>query len=355
MNARHMSVIARKDLRGLASERTILVAILIQLFIALFSSFLVVGLTSMYDPSSISRYPGASYRIGYAGADSPLRDYLEDSGDFSVYTMDLSSAVAALKERKLNAVIYSPDTPSNATEPIKITIYLVKNDLQGAVVQVKLKQVLTSYETELRVARADRMNIYPIPVEIPESHGGGNYYEFIFGLLIPLLCLMPAILSAALIIDLITEEYQEGTLEILLSTPVTGQELIAGKVLACIVLVPLQTGLWLGLLIINGINISNPFQILLQTTAFSLILILLGAIVALYYRERTSAQFLFSTLMVVLLLIVVSLPGNPVNLITRLAAGSATTDQWMILGVIIVTCCLLSVITGRLARYALRS
>ncbi len=54
MKARNLSIIAKKEFRGLLSERTILLAVLLQLFIALFSSFLMVGLTSMYVPASLS-------------------------------------------------------------------------------------------------------------------------------------------------------------------------------------------------------------------------------------------------------------------------------------------------------------
>ena len=42
--------VAKRELAGLRAEKTILLAIGIQLFIAAFSSFLVVGLVSMYDP-----------------------------------------------------------------------------------------------------------------------------------------------------------------------------------------------------------------------------------------------------------------------------------------------------------------
>ena len=41
MKARHISLIAKKEFKGLFSEKTILLAVLLQLFIALFSSFLM--------------------------------------------------------------------------------------------------------------------------------------------------------------------------------------------------------------------------------------------------------------------------------------------------------------------------
>ena len=106
MKFKHLSIIAKKEFKGLFNEKTILLAVLLQLFIALFSSFLMVGLTSMYDPSSLSKYSHSRYSIAYTGNESPLLTSLEASSDFRVYQMDLSTAVAALKERKLAAVIY---------------------------------------------------------------------------------------------------------------------------------------------------------------------------------------------------------------------------------------------------------
>ena len=47
-------MVARRDVRSLSREKTIVLALLIQLFVAGFSSFLVVGLTSLYDPGSVS-------------------------------------------------------------------------------------------------------------------------------------------------------------------------------------------------------------------------------------------------------------------------------------------------------------
>jgi ABC-2 type transport system permease protein len=340
MKARHLSIIAKKEFRGLFNERTILLAVLLQLFIAMFSSFLMVGLTSMYDPSSLSKYSRYKYNIAYAGNDSAVLDYLQTSPDFRVYPMDLSTGVAALKERKLSAVIYVPDTSPSADEPVKITLYTLTNDLQSAIVDVKLKDIFLKYEKDLRQIRIDRLSEQPLPVQIPKTSGGGDFYEFVYGLLIPLLVFMPAIIASALVIDLITEEYQHETLETLISTPITFSEMVWGKVLACELLVPIQAGAWLLLLMVNGIAIQNAGLILLQVVVTSLILILLGALTALHYRERTAAQFIFSTALVVVILFVLALPSNPLNLLTRLAVGTAGPEQWLVLaatgGVIIV-------------------
>ncbi len=349
MKARHLSIIAKKEFRGLLSERTILLAILLQLFIALFSSFLMVGLTSMYDPSSLSKYSHYRYNIGYAGNDSELEGYLYGSPDLRVFRMDLSTGIAALKERKLAAVIWVPDTAPNADEPVKITLYTLQNDLQSAIVDVKLKDIFLRYEKTLRDIRVERLNDRPLPLQFPPSTGGGDFYEFVYGLLIPLLVFMPAIIASALVIDLITEEYQHDTLETLVSTPVTFSEMVWGKVLACEVLVPLQAAVWLILLMINGIAIDNAGLILLHVTISSFVLILLGALTALHYRERTAAQFIFSTALVVVILFVLSLPANPMNLLTRLAVGTAGPEQWAVLAGVLAVAVVLGYATQKYA------
>jgi ABC-2 type transport system permease protein len=349
MKARHLSIIARKEFGGLFNERTILLAVLLQLFIALFSSFLMVGLTSMYDPSSLSKYSRFRYNVAYAGNDSKVLDYLTTSKDFRVYQMNLSDGVEALKERKLSAVVWVPGTRPEAQEPVKITLYTLTNDIQSAIVDVKLKDIFLKYEADLREVRADRLHDAPVPLSIPKGIGGGDFYEFVYGLLIPLLVFMPAIIASALIIDLITEEYQHETLETLISTPVTFTEMVWGKVLACELMVPVQAGAWILLLIINGIAVENAGLILLQVSVTSFILILLGALVALHYRERTAAQFIFSTALVVVILLALALPNNPLNLLTRLAVGTAGMEQWVVLGVTCVIILLLGYATHRYA------
>jgi ABC-type Na+ efflux pump permease subunit len=343
-------LILKKDLKGIGKERTILLAVLLQLFIALFSSFLMVGLMSMYSPDSLDRVTGAGYRIGYAGEDSAIEDLLRKERDFVVFRMDLSEAVAALKERKLSAVMYVPDTPPDAFEPVKISLYVLQNDIQAAIVQVKLKDALLTYEDQLRTVRGSRLQNTPIVLALPETSGRGDFYVFVYGLLVPLLLFMPAIISATLIIDLITEEYQHRTLETLLSTPVTVSEIVWGKVLACLLLVPLQGGTWLLLLGLNRIHIAGALEILLQVTAASLVLILLGALTALFYRERTAAQFIFSFGIVGLLFLLLAVPGNPLNTITLLATGAAGPEHWWIFLGLLGGASFLGVVIDRYAR-----
>jgi ABC-type Na+ efflux pump permease subunit len=343
---RHLSLIMKKDFSSLTNEKTILLAVLLQLFVAMFSSFLMVGLTSMYDPSAIAGYSGIEYQVGYSGEDSPFLDLLDNRDDIRVHRMDLSSAVTALKERQLAAVIYVPDTSPVAEEPVKITLYSLQNDIQGAIINAKLKEVFLEYEEYLRDLRRERLTVDPVPVQVPEKAGSSSFYEFVYGLLIPLLLFMPAIISAALVIDLICEEYEQHTFDTLLSTPITFTEVIWGKTCLAVLLVPLQVITWLGLLLVNGIYIAAIPLILLIVVASSAVLILTAVVTALYYRERTAAQVIFSMGVVILILAVLSLPENPFNLVAVLATGSVGSALDSIFALPIAAVCILAVVVS---------
>jgi ABC-type Na+ efflux pump permease subunit len=351
VNTRHIAIIAKKEFLGLNHEKTILLAVLLQLFVAMFSSFLMVGLTSMYDPSSLSTATRVRYGVGLTGANTTLDQYLGERADFQVYRMDLSTGLAALKERKLAAVIYVPSTPPDALDPVQVTLYSLQNDIQTAVVQVKLKEVLLQYEEDLREVRSARLSATPREVRFPTGQRSEGFYEFVFGLLVPLLVFMPAIIASSLIIDLITEEYQHNTLETLVSTPVSFAEVVWGKVLACELLVPVQSGAWLLLLAANGIRVQNPLPILLLVSLSSLALILLSALTALHYRERTAAQFIYSTALVVVILVVVAIPGNPLNVIVRAATGAPGMDLPGTIGIVGAAALSLGYVTHRYAQW----
>ena len=59
--------IARREYNGLLIEKTFVLSLLVQLFIASFSAFLVVGLTSFYDPMALQGMQMKESKIGVIG------------------------------------------------------------------------------------------------------------------------------------------------------------------------------------------------------------------------------------------------------------------------------------------------
>jgi len=347
--------ITKKELRSLANEKTILLAILLQLFIALFSSFLMVGLSAMYDPSAYGGVTGVRYGVGVVGNDTILTRLIDENPSFKSYPMNYSMALGALRERKLAAVIWTSEIRPEDKDPISLTLYTIKNDIQSAVIEVKLKEVFLKYEDILRSVRSDRITKHPITLSSARPITTNTFYEFIYALLIPLLLFMPAIISAGLVIDLITEEYQQQTIDTLRTTPASMNEIIWGKIAACILLIPAEAGLWLILLIINKIQIGSLPEILLLVILVSSALILVATFFALYYQDRTKSQFIFSTATVILLLLTLAFPGNPLNIIAQLASGAPATLYWPVLLIFICFCVLLTITIQAAVRRAIES
>ena len=350
VNQRLVTAIARKEIRGLTSEKTIILAILLQLFIAMFSSFLMVGLSAMYDPSVYGRITGVQYGIGFAGNDTVLFDLFSRDPSFVPYQMDPGVALGALKERQLAAVVWPSEVPPDGEDPVTVTLYTISNDIQSTVIEVKIKDILLEYEEILRDIRKDRLDFRPVTVTPSRPVAQNSFYEFIYGLLIPMLLFMPAIISAGLVIDLITEEYQEQTLDTLRTTPATLEDIVCGKILACILIIPVQVALWLVLLTINGIRIASLIEILLHVVFASTALILIAATIAVYYRDRTKAQFIFSTAVIIVLLLILAFPSNPINLIVQLAVGTAPLYHWAVMAASIAGCAILVVLVKNMIR-----
>ncbi len=345
LNPKNILLIMKKELLGLSDEKTIIFAILLQLFVALFASVLLIGLTSIYDPESMNRYQGINFNIAYIGNESQLYSLLANERGLRIYPMDLSSALTSLKERKISGVLFVPDIAPESDKPVTLTLYLIKNDITSALVEMRLKTVLNNFEEILREKRASYRIADPIVVLFPEdTSGNSTFFEFIYGLLIPLLVLMPVIVSSALVIDLITEEFQYETLETLLSTPVSLLEIILGKVAICIIIVPLQAFIWLLLLMLNHIQILSLPQILLTASILAIIFVELGAITALIFRERSQAQFIFSTGVVAVILMMISVPGNPLNSIALYASSGGFLLNISFLLLLVMVAALLSFI-----------
>ena len=59
--------VVKKEIGSVIRDSTIIISILIQLFIASFSSALLLGMLSLYDADTIIQFSGSSIKIGYVG------------------------------------------------------------------------------------------------------------------------------------------------------------------------------------------------------------------------------------------------------------------------------------------------
>jgi ABC-type Na+ efflux pump permease subunit len=307
--------IARRELATLRSEKTIVLALLIQLFIAAFSSFLVVGLVSLYDPGSVEGYETTVGVTGDAADD--LLGVVDDQPSMAgVSYASQSSARAAFERGEVDAVLLADRRAGR----VFVTATVPDGSVRTTVIVVQLRDALSTFERVERDARDPYLSATPL--ELPPRTGSTPYYGFSYTVLLPLLCFLPVFISGSMAVDSVTEEVERGTLELLRVAPVTTVDIVDGKVWAAAALAPGQAGLWLLLLDINGTTVSHPLALLSVVGALALLVVALGATIALLSPDRRAAQFLYSVGVLVAFGGTTLLPYNPVNTVARLAVDS---------------------------------
>lgn len=316
-------VILRRELGGVFTERTILLAVVIQVFVAGFSSFLVVGLSALVDPSSLPNAPHpivAMNQTGQLGADLTSAGFLVDA-----YPSD-EAALQAFRDAKADAaIIYDPPANDSSVEHVRIT--LPDGDLRATLTLSEVKTVLEKHEATLREDRASRLNFQPLSLE---TDAKGGSYAFVYSLLIPLLVFLPVVLSGALCADSLTEEVQRNTLGVLLSSPATPADVIEGKLLANVAVTPILSAAWFALLALNHLTVTpgGAILILVLATSIAFLMGLLACAIALATRDRNKSHLIYATAMFLILGVSLALPVSPVNAVALLAAGSPSAGAY---------------------------
>jgi ABC-type Na+ efflux pump permease subunit len=316
-------VVARRELSSLRSEKTIALAIVTQLFVAAFSSFLVVGLVALYDPGASGG--GVTVTVGVTGdASDDLAPVVADDTAREVDRFqNRAAAMSAFRAGEVDAVL---DTTRQPAGNVTVEATVPEGDLRTTFVVVQVKEALSAFERDRRAALADRREIQP--VALPPATGGNPYFGFAYAVLVPVLVFLPVFIGGSIASDSLTEEVERGTIELLRVSPLSVGELVDGKALTAVALAPVQAGAWLALLAVNGIRVANPLPILLVTTTMTAVAVAGGLGIAAATGERRSAQLLYSLAVFLGFGLTTALPENPANVVAKFAIGSPTAATW---------------------------
>ena len=317
--------IAKRELQSLSREKTIVLAILIQLFIAAFSSFLVVGLTSLYDPSSVE---SGEISVGVTGdvQDELVAAAQETDGVQARTYATRGQAMDAFEDSRLNVVLTGATVPTANGSKISVVATAPAENIRTTLIVVQIRSMLQTLEKQERTDRAASLTFRP--VETPPATDSSPYFGFTYTVLIPLLLFLPPFISGSVSVDAITEEIERGTLELLRVAPVSLVDIVDGKAVGMVVLAPLQALLWVLLLSVNGITIRNVLPILVFVTAIATIVVVLGTVLGLLTAKRRQAQLLYSIVVIVLFGGSIALPEHPATTAAKLAVDSATITTY---------------------------
>lgn len=310
------AAIAKRELRVLSSEKTIVLALLIQLFIAAFSSFLVVGLVSLYDPGSVD---GVQVEVAVTGdtVDELSATVRERPGLVAVPYSDEQSARRAFEAGRVDAVLAA----QRAQGRVYVDAVVPDSNIRTTVIVVQLREALRAYERAEQAERAASLSVTPL--SLPPESGASPYFGFTYTVLVPLLLFLPVFISGSIAVDSLSEERERGTLELLRVAPVDLVDIVDGKLLAAAGIAPVQAALWLALLAANGTPVANPGLLLALVAATAALVVSMGLAVALLAPDRRAAQFLYSIGVLLVFGGAALLPENPANTAARLAIDSA--------------------------------
>ena len=313
-----------------------MLALAIQLVIAGFSSFLVVGLVSLYDPGSVDEYGN---RIAVTGDDDETVRRLatladEQSGLEAMIVRSRADAMTAFDDGEVAAVLEVSGTDDGR---LVVDATVPDGGLETTLVIVQLQELLETLEHEERIANADSLE--EPPLSVPEEVEASPYVEFTYTILVPLLLFLPVFISGSIVVDSLIEERSRGTLELLRVSPLSLVDVADAKLLTIALLAPLQAAAWLALLAANGTVIAAPTSLIVLVAALSLAVTAAGAGVALVAPDRRQAQLAYSGGIVAALVLATLLPEHPANTVAKFAIGSATATTWLS----VATYCLVAV------------
>lgn len=324
---RAVLALASKEARDILRERTILVSLLVQLFVAGFSTFLAVGLTGLYDPESVQHFPET--RVGYAGPGG-FDAYLSPQPNLRIERMEAGAALAAFRAGDLDAVI--EETAPDPDQVRTVSLLIPDGTIQGTLLLTQVKGLLEDYEHDLRVERQEHLQQRILEAPHVDSSKGASY-AFTYGTLLPLLVLTPIFLSGAIAGDSFVHEVQTRTLLLLRASPMSGSAILAGKLLVPVLLAPAQVALWVGLLRLNHIAVPGLPLLLAITALVALLMAGIGVALASLIRHEGQVQATYALVVLVVSVGSLALPHDPLNVLALAATDALPASGWLTLAV----------------------
>lgn len=303
-----MLEIVKKDLMLMLRERTFTSIVFLLIFIASISSIVTFGLLLLYNPDY----------VGYAG-----NAKVAVVGDCSIpgECVDADTAIKLFSSGKVDAVLFV-----TKTEKISyVNVILPEDDIKAIQVLTSLKRTLTEYEERVREELGVpnlHLKIFADGKEIKIPSGASTVFKFIYLVLIPLLAITTAVVSAGLTIDSVCEEIETKAIDVLLSTPLSPFKISMAKILTPLIFSSSLTAIWLSLLSINGIEIIKPAEAFLISVSISALFISLAYLIATRFKERERSQLIFSIFAAGILPLLVTKAQSPAIIAGRAAAGS---------------------------------
>jgi ABC-type Na+ efflux pump permease subunit len=327
--------IARKVFKDLMREKTIVFAIFLQLFIILTSSIIITNANALFNPEQVIQ---ENIHIGITG-DNYLRQkvatYFENSKLIASVYPEESSTLTKFENGDIDAVLIV--NRSDDYYPIYISLIIPKGDIKSSLITSEVKDALQVFENELRddnLAEISAIRLDRLKIKNKSNSITTQVFEALYSILIPFLLLLPGVLLGGLIIDILVEEMETKTLNLLMIIT-TFRKYLFEILLSVTGLAMLQVLTWELLLSLKGIVINNLPYITGLILFLNFAMFIACVLLAILVKDKTRSQLIYSMLIILLFATAPIFKMNPIRVISRLAIGLETVPILMYYGVVI--------------------
>ncbi len=302
MNSRVVAAIARKDIVDAIRNRYLLIALLTPLLVALLFRVLLPGINSLNNLTIVVHDPGNSLLVAQLRTTPQINLVRAGSADAAASEVEKSKAAGGL------VVPTNFDADVAAGKQPELTIYV--NNKKSSIEQATFRQLLEQQVLSLvKQPIPARLIWIDLAKESSSQKGGGLNLN---RMLLPLLLLMVFAMAGALVVPLLlVEEKEKRTLDFLLTSPASLDEIITGKALTGVVYSLLIAGV---LLALNHKLIGNWPLTLLTILLGLLFAVAVGLFMGSLFQNTMQVNTWASLVLFVLLTPSFPSPGLPAAL-----------------------------------------
>jgi len=239
-NLRHVGIVFGKELRDTIRDRRTWWAMIILPIVIIPLMTLIGPRAAIRQIEDVQKSRSDIVVVGAEQAPTLVR-FLESSGQFNLVTADPNTAI---RTRRALAVVHVPadfEDSLRREKPVQVRVTYDASDQKSSMVEEKVSRLLTAFSQAVVTARLqargfDPSLLTPLAVDVenvaPKEQMGATF----LGMILPILMAMWSAtggLYAA--IDVAAGEKERGTLEAILTVPVSRLSLAVGKYLVVVV------------------------------------------------------------------------------------------------------------------------
>jgi len=205
--------------------------------------------------------------------------------------------------------------PQSNGSTVDMKLFLPESDTQSTLILMVLDEPFKKAENYLREANGIQLRYADLEGK-PHTD-----YEFLYSIIIPLLMFFPALIAGSIVIDTVSEELENKTLDTLWAAPVSLNAIFSSKIFAAILTALAQCVIWVGLLRLNGFPMQNLGAVLTLSIIIAAFVSFGAGIIGLYFKDRERSQFIYSIALLATAGLSYLFNPSPFGLMTRLAIG----------------------------------